>query len=233
MTSILTRLLNYRSLREARRRRTIGKHMVWDSQPLFAATRARHGAIPGIPDLRLYVLQSCIRAVANVPGDIAECGTRFGKSALYMLEALDTPRRMFLFDSFEGLSDPTPGKDGPAADPATGTRFFHDTDMAQVAARFQGRDVALMQGWIPERFPEVADRRFALVHIDVDLYQPSLDSLAFFYERTSPFGMIVCDDYGSGFYPGARQAMDEFFADKPEGIVELPQGQALVTKRPG
>ena len=44
-------------------------------------------------------------------------------------------------------------------------------------------------------------------------------------------GFVICDDYGSGNYPGSRRAMDEFFADKPEKPVELPQGQAFIVKR--
>lgn len=63
------------------------------------------------------------------------------------------------------------------------------------------------------------------------LYPPTLESLEFFYPRVHRQGMIICDDYGSGNYLGARAAMDEFFADKEEGIVELPQGQAFVVKR--
>lgn len=223
-----------RARRADRRQRTVGKHMVWRDQPFFVAARAAHGHVAGIPDLRLFVLQSFVRSIPDVPGDIAECGTRNGKSALFMLDALDgTERRMVLFDSFEGLSDPTPGQDtlASAFDPKTGERHFHQADPQVVVDRFRDRPVDVMTGWIPDRFPEVADRRFALVHVDVDLYQPTLDSLAFLFPRLAPFGVLICDDYGSGAYPGARKAMDEYFADRPEGIVELPTGQAFVVKR--
>lgn len=46
----------------------------------------------------------------------------------------------------------------------------------------------LHAGVIPARFPEVADRRFSLVHVDVDLYRPTIDSLEFFYPRMVPGG---------------------------------------------
>ena len=213
--------------------RTIAPHMVWAGLPFFADARRQHGHVRGIPDLRLFFLQSCLRSLTSVDGDIAECGTRFGKSALFMLEALDRPRHMYLFDSFEGLSDPTPGKDSlsSAFDRKSGERLFHNDAPEEVIARFADRDVTICRGWIPERFAEVADRKFCLVHVDVDLYQPTYDSLAFFYPRLSPGGMIICDDYGSGNYPGARAAMDEFFADLPEKPAELPQGQAFVVRR--
>jgi hypothetical protein len=42
--------------------------------------------------------------------------------------------------------------------------------------------------------------------------------------------MIICDDYGSALCPGARKAFDQFFENRPEGIIELPTGQAIVVK---
>ena len=43
------------------------------------------------------------------------------------------------------------------------------------------------KGWIPERFDEVKDRTFSFVHIDVELYQPTYDSLEFFFPRLKKF----------------------------------------------
>ena len=59
----------------------------------------------------------------------------------------------------------------------------------------------------------------------------SAQTLRFFFERLQPGGLLVCDDYGSFLCPGARRAMDEYFADRPEPIVELPTQQAFVIKR--
>lgn len=110
-------------------------------------------------------------------------------------------------------------------------RIFH-VDFDEIEERFAPHDnVTLMRGWIPERFPEVADRSFCLVHIDVDLYEPTFESFKFFYDLMVPNGMMICDDYGSSFFPGARVAMDEFFADKAEIPIELPQGQGFIVKR--
>jgi hypothetical protein len=85
-------------------------------------------------------------------------------------------------------------------------------------------------GWIPDRFPEVDDRCFSFVHIDVDLYQPTLDSLEFFYPRLSTGGIIVLDDYGFGTCPGATAAVDSFMRDKAEPIVNLSAGGAFLMK---
>jgi len=86
------------------------------------------------------------------------------------------------------------------------------------------------KGWIPQRFADVSESDFCFVHLDVDLYQPTLDSLQFFYDRMPRGGIILCADYGFITCPGARQAMDAFFAAKKENIVCLPTGQAFVQK---
>ena len=85
-------------------------------------------------------------------------------------------------------------------------------------------------GWIPERFADVADRSFAFVHVDVDLRQPTLDSLEFFYPRLSPGGILLCDDYGCTTCPGATAAIDAFLQDKPEKMIALDAGGGFIIK---
>ena len=92
------------------------------------------------------------------------------------------------------------------------------------------KNCSYYKGWVPTRFPEVADRRFALVHIDVDLHQPTHDTLEFFYERMNPGGVMICDDYGSAQCPGAKKAVDDFFVGK-ENAFFIPTGQAFIIKR--
>ena len=90
--------------------------------------------------------------------------------------------------------------------------------------------VELHVGWIPEHFHRVETERFCLVHIDVDLYQPTLDAAEFFYQRLNPGGMLVCDDYGSLACPGAKQAMDEVAAKAGTRVIHLTTGQGLISK---
>jgi O-methyltransferase len=204
---------------------------VWDKQDFFVRAKEKH-TMPGIPDIRCYFLQSALRSLRDLPGDVVECGVREGKSSFFMMEACERERQFFLFDSFEGLSDPHPSKDTwPSAIEKDGKRWFA-VDFQTVSNRLSTYDCFhVLKGWIPERFKEVENRRFCLVHIDVDLYQPTRDSLAFFYPRLHQHGIIVCDDYGSGHFSGARAAFDEFFADKAEKPIELPQAQCLIVKR--
>ncbi|KAJ8134476.1 hypothetical protein OY671_012311, partial [Metschnikowia pulcherrima] len=88
----------------------------------------------------------------------------------------------------------------------------------------------LHKGWIPERFDDVKEKHFAFVHIDVDSYQPTSDSMNFFYQRMNPGGIIVCDDYGFTTCPGATRAVNETLRDKPEKMIASPDGGGFLIK---
>ena len=176
---------------------------------------------------RKYTLDQLLKLVLHLGGDVAECGTFKGASAWLMCAAFrDSSRMVHLFDSFEGLSAPD-GVDGDYW--VAGAMEAPEIELRRTLADFD--NYRIYKGWIPERFTEVRDRKFSFVHIDVDLYQPTLDSLSFFYERLLPGGLLLMDDYGFNTCPGAKLAADEFFASRPEQIIMLPTGQAFVIIR--
>jgi O-methyltransferase len=177
---------------------------------------------------RKYVLDQLVQQIYPIQGDSAECGVYEGASSYLMCRRLvGSGKCHHVFDSFVGLSVPCK-EDGPywqqgalAAAEAVVRRNLSEFDF-----------VRYHPGWIPDRFHEVTDLKFSFVHIDVDLYQPTLDSARFFYERLNPGGIMLCDDYGFTTCPGAKQAMDSFLGDKPEKIVHLPTGQGFIVKLP-
>lgn len=175
---------------------------------------------------RKYTLDQLAKAVVNVEGDTVECGAYMGASSYLICRRIaGLDKHHHIFDSFQGLSTPGP-EDGTYWQPGN-LRCGEDV----IREKLREFDfVAYHQGWIPDKFHEVESKRFCFVHLDVDLYQPTIDSLTFFYDRVNPYGMILCDDYGFESCPGARRALDFFFDDKREKIVSLPTGQGLVIK---
>jgi O-methyltransferase len=208
--------------------------LIWMCDPDFVAARdevARRGII-GIPNDRCYMLQHLAARTRDVPGDVAECGVRFGKSSYFILSGLGkaSEKQYEIFDSFEGLSKPGAG------DEEDGSSVWERGELAVAEDRvrinlagFEDR-LQFHKGWIPDRFEDVKNKRFSFVHVDVDLYEPTRDSVAFFFPRISKGGILVCDDYGSAYCPGAKKAVDEFFHSKPERVMALPTGQAIVFK---
>lgn len=219
-----------RADKERKRRALAGNPEGWLGYDFFM--RAKERGIVGIPDERCFTLQSVIRSLRDIEGDVAECGVRLGKSSVFLLEA-DLRRRAYhLFDSFEGLSEPSAEDSVPESGEAYWKKGDISTPEAETRANLARYDnVHIHRGWIPERFPDVADGRFALVHLDVDLYEPTRDGLDFFWPRIVAGGVLVCDDYGSRRCPGAKKALDEFAEANGVALLELSTGQSLTFKR--
>lgn len=177
---------------------------------------------------RKFQLQSLLRLVDKLPGDTAECGVYKGASSWFIcnhMRGLDKVHHAF--DSFEGLSQPST-RDGDYWELG---RFATSEDDAR--ENLAGFDVAFHKGWIPDCFAEVADLQFCFVHIDVDLYQPTFDSVAFFYPRLVPGGIILLDDYGFLTCPGAKGAVGDAMSNSPDPVIDLSSGQGLVIKGTG
>ena len=202
-----------------------GKRWFSDSEFLAAYDRLeptddRRGAE------RKYFLRSLLSLADGLPGDTAECGIFMGASSWFICDHFDgTGKVHHGFDSFEGLPEPAQldGDYWRRGD----CRTSEDVTRDNLAAF----PVELYKGWIPERFEEVADREFCFVQVDVDLHQPTRDSIEFFYPRMVSGGVMLFDDYGSEMSPGAAKAVDDFVADRPELLIESPTQQAFLIKR--
>jgi hypothetical protein len=89
---------------------------------------------------------------------------------------------------------------------------------------------AIHQGWIPAVFGQLPETRWAFVHIDVDLHEPTRDCLEYFYPRLCDGGVIVCDDYVTPLFPGAQRAWDAFCEARDLPFLVLDTGQSAILK---
>jgi hypothetical protein len=201
--------------------------MDWWQDPQFNDYLVLFGERKGFNTHRRWMLWQLLRLVRDVPGDTAECGVFQGSSSWLICSAnRATGRKHHLFDSFEGLSSPGPddGSYWTAGSLAAGK------DIVFANLRCFSDLLAFHEGWIPDRFEDVREKSFAFVHVDVDLRQPTIDSVDFFYPRLSPGGILLCDDYGCSTCPGATQSIDAFLADKPEKMIALDAGGGFLIK---
>lgn len=192
--------------------------------------------------LRHYSLQELVYHVTQqrLNGDFVECGVWKGHSAYIIssiLSANDFKGDFHIFDSFEGGLSGKVEKDKNLRDELTEKQVQEESNLLastenEVSAclsKFQF--VHLYKGWIPSRFNDVEDRQFAFVHIDVDLYDPILDSLNFFFPKLVKGGVIVFDDYGITQFPGAKKAVDEFLKKNTcQFFYEVPMGSSFLIK---
>ena len=178
---------------------------------------------------RKFTVNQFLQLPKNVDGDTAECGAYKGATS-YLICAFIQQHAQFkthhIFDSFERLNKPNK-EDGDYW--KEGNLTTSEETCRSNLSQFDF--VKYYKGWIPERFSDVQALTFSFVHIDVDLYQPTLDSISFFYERLNKGGIMICDDYGFSTCPGAKKAMDEFFMNKAEPVLMLTTGQAFIIKQ--
>ncbi len=166
-------------------------------------------------------IMSALQAVRRIPGNLAEVGVAYGGSARIIAEH-SGGRTLHLFDTFSGL--PTPG----VRDSGKFRAGDFASDVNTVRDRLKGFPVSFHVGVFPETAAPIADERFSFVHMDVDLYQSTLDALSFFYPRMSPGGIILSHDYGSSV--GVTNAFAEFFASRPDPVIELIGYQCIAVK---
>jgi len=208
----------------------------FDFDALRATWVARNPKNDRVDLVRLLMLVENARQLAKdgIAGSIAELGVYKGTTAK-ILHTLLPDRRLYLFDTFAGFD----ARDLHDEKTTTAASFQFDDTSVEGVARFLGDSplIMLCKGYFPATAAIVPEtERFALVHLDADLFKPTWDALEFFYPRVAPGGYLVLHDYSSMAWPGIAEAVDRFFADKPESIVLVPDrsGTALVRKqKPG
>lgn len=162
---------------------------------------------------RLAMLVAAVEDTRTVPGDVVEFGSYRGGSAAVLGQALaNDSKRLHLFDSFQGLPDPT------AHD-----NYHHKGDFSDTTADLVARGLSALSipaelhvGYFSETLTQMPRMQIALAHVDVDLYESVKACLEFCVPQMSPGGILVIDDYGEPTCHGARKAADEFFSRRPE-----------------
>jgi hypothetical protein len=180
---------------------------------------------------RMYAVWQAVNHVtrAGIPGDVVECGVWRGGST--MLAALtlaargDADRRLWLYDTFEGMPEPGPldGPGGYGEDPlAEWTRHqagdhnewcYSPLDEVRSNMRATGlpeKRFEFVRGKVEDTIPDAVPDRIAILRLDTDWYESTLHELEHLYPRLSPGGVLLIDDYGH--WEGARRAVDEYFA---------------------
>ena len=176
---------------------------------------------------RIFLLKQLAQTVKSLPGDVAEIGVYRGGTAWLLAHVMRaTAKKIHLFDTFEGMPEVRSDKDKHHKGD------FDDTTLEYVKSFLDAYpDVHFYPGLFPATSAPIVDTKFCFVHVDVDIFQSVWDCCEFFYPRLVTGGIMVFDDYGFITCPGAKEAADAFFSDKPEFPIYLPTGQAFFMKR--
>lgn len=167
---------------------------------------------------RLDNLQHCVTSVirSGVPGDFIETGVWRGGSSIFMRAILkahgDTSRKVWLADSFRGLPPPDPGRYPVDAGDTLWTYSELAIPLEQVKANFArygllDEQVAFLPGWFRDTLSTAPIERLAVLRLDGDLYESTMEALVALYPKVSAGGFVIVDDYG---LPTCRAAIEDF-----------------------
>jgi hypothetical protein len=163
----------------------------------------------------------------GLAGDFAELGVYRGHTASLLARfARRIGRTAYLLDTFQGFD----ASDLSGVDAGQPVQFT-DTSLEAVRSLVGDANVKFIKGRFPDTAVSLPETSYCLVHIDCDLYAPITSGLKYFYPRLVPGGFLIVHDYSSLAWSGAEQAVDDFFADKPEAIVPLTDGAGSVVIR--
>ncbi|NCD33804.1 MAG: hypothetical protein EOL87_10375 [Spartobacteria bacterium] len=189
---------------------------------------ALRGTSVNSPD-RLYNLMQCVRETQGVDGDIIECGCFAGGTSAVIwetLQAMGDARSLTMFDSFSGF---------PPHDLGVDKRWngtFSNVSLAEVRRNFSDCDgVAIVDGNMIETLSAFTGK-LSFAHIDVDSYETAASVTPRIWDRLSPGGILLFDDYG--FLPNClplKIYVDDFFREQTNVFCFfLPSNGYLVKK---
>lgn len=191
---------------------------------------------------RIWALIRAIEYISRQPikGDIVECGVWRGGSmmaaALKLRELQDSNRTLWLYDTYEGMTPPT-AEDREAVSGRSALSLLETTaigdgdnvwcvaDESDVRAnmqktRYPEDRIRFIKGDVSETLTDNKPDAIALLRLDTDWYASTRSELEQLYDRLTPGGICILDDYGH--WQGARQAVDEYFVEHPPRPLLIP-----------
>ncbi len=174
-----------------------------------------------------------LEMLADVPGDIVECGIGRSRSLVILcslLTGMEPSRAIIAYDSFAGFPEPSP-QDASFRNPTKGewssspsgkyayTEDFCRQVLGAAEIPLETLNLTLGRGFFNETLPHNPSSSIALLNIDGDLYQSYKDCLGHLFHKVAPGGVILFDDFQEEDaervrFPGARLAVREFLGNK-------------------
>lgn len=180
---------------------------------------------------RMYALWKSINYIAanNIEGDFVECGVWRGGSSMLMAHQLiqlnNKDKSIFLFDTFEGMAEPTDQDvsqfGGKAREKFDALKAGDHNDWAYASIEevranllktgFPADRIKLIKGKVEDTLSESVCGKISMLRLDTDWYESTKKELQVLYPKLSKNGVLIIDDYGH--WLGARKATDEYFSN--------------------
>lgn len=161
----------------------------------------------------------------DIPGDFVECGVWKGGSSMLvaftLIELNETNRKIYLYDTFKGMSKPTDD------DYRVGDRFalaknqwkkewcfspLFEVKKNMLSTGYPQENLIFIKGKVEKTIPIIIPEKIAALRLDTDWYESTKHELINLFPRVSKNGVIIIDDYG--YWAGSRKAVDEYFTNQ-------------------
>ena len=181
---------------------------------------------------RVFGLVEAVKYVVKnkIVGDVVECGVWKGGSMLAIADSLtllnDHSRQLFLYDTFEGMSEPTEkdishdnmkaeGMLSSDADKEKNLVWAYSTldevKKTMALSNYSQQNIHYIKGKVEDTIPHHLPTEIALLRLDTDWYESTKHELIHLYPRLVKGGVLIIDDYG--YWKGARKAVDEYIEE--------------------
>lgn len=165
----------------------------------------------GVTELRVILRELGRVLDQGTDGDVVEFGCYEGTTALFLQRLLgeEPGRKLFLYDSFQGLPEKTVQDDSSAGDQFKAGELLASKQKLINNFKHAGLSVPrIYKAWFKDLKPGDVPDKIAFAYLDGDYYDSIIDSLRLVWPRLSKDGIIVVDDYQSEALPGVRRALE-------------------------
>jgi len=196
---------------------------------------------------RIYACTHAVKYIVRrgIQGAIVECGVWRGGSmmaaALTLLELGVEDRHIWLYDTFVGMTEPTPADadllgrpaDRLLAEAEGDADIWAKSSLAEVehnlrSTQYPADLIHFVEGPVEETLPEHAPGEIALLRLDTDWYESTMHELTHLFPLLADGAPLIVDDYGH--WRGARQAVDEYFADRAQLLMRIDDTGRMALK---
>lgn len=202
-----------------------------DNDVIFSKIFSECSQYTYTPIERMYSLYSAVKYIVSgkIPGDFVECGVWRGGNCMLIAKTLlalgEKKRKIYLYDTFEGMTEPT-SDDYHVNETETTLNIwkqnqksgFNDWCYASLedvrsnmkATNYPFNNFVFIKGKVEDTLPQYRPKKISLLRLDTDWYESTNQELIHLYPRLSTHGVLIIDDYGH--WEGARKAVDEYIS---------------------
>ncbi|WP_196991548.1 TylF/MycF/NovP-related O-methyltransferase [Panacibacter microcysteis] len=180
---------------------------------------------------RIYSLIEAVKYVENngIAGEIVECGVWKGGSMMAVAQTLlhlkKSYRQLYLYDTYEGMSEPTEydktfygekaatllQKDSNKEKNLVWAYSALDTVKSGMKSTgYPSENIHYIKGKVEDSIPATIPQKISILRLDTDWYESTKHELEHLFPLLTVGGVLILDDYGH--WAGARKAVDEYFA---------------------